>query len=144
MKAPKKEISMKLQRAANAGDAALRTGMIAVLSQIDGSGFHGIDMALRTAAPTIDHAWQRNVHNAHIAAAVLDWPKELQALATTFEGAAGRLTAALSRGDTQAAAEAAKDAHAAQHALSNGGWGYLGEAAGMPTEGDSHQHGHPH
>jgi hypothetical protein len=135
---------MELQRHAAAGDAAQRTGMIAVLSQIDGSGFHGIDMALGAAAPAIDPAWHRSVHNAHIAVAVLNWPEELVALATTFKDASARLATALSQHDTPAAVEAAKEAHAAQHALSNGGWNYLGESAGISSESDSHQHGHPH
>jgi hypothetical protein len=134
---------MEVQPGVGADDACQKTGMMAVLSHIDGSGFHGIDMALGAAA-TIDPAWQRSVRNAHIAVAVLRWPQELQALATTFTSAAGRLATALSRGDTQAAVEAAKEAHAAQHALSDGGWNYLGQSAGIADESDSHQHGHPH
>jgi hypothetical protein len=53
---------MEVQPGVGADDACQKTGMMTVLSHIDGSGFHGIDMALGAAA-TIDPAWQRSVRD---------------------------------------------------------------------------------
>lgn len=124
--------------------AAQAAGMIAALSHLDGAGFHGIDMALHGAQAAIDPTWSELVRNARIAVAATIWPDDVRAKAEGFTTAAGLLAAALEQGDAKAAADHAREAHGAQHGLSSAGWSHLADTAGIPGEGGSHQHGHPH
>ncbi|WP_427016539.1 hypothetical protein ACQCSX_17675 [Pseudarthrobacter sp. P1] len=124
--------------------AAQTVGMIAALSYIDGAGFHGIDMALGSASPTIDPSWSGHAHNALIAVAAVFWPEELQPQATQFANAAGRLAIALEAGETSAAVLPAREVHAAWHTLSSVGWNHLAKTAGIHGEGDTDRHQHPH
>jgi len=117
--------------------------MIAALSHIDAAGFHGIDMALGESSPIGDSAWSGQVRNAWIAAAAIEWPEPLQPLVKAFTDATATLTAALHRGDVVAASAPARESHAAQHRLSNAGWGYLAQAVGIQGEDDMHSPQHP-
>ncbi|QDG87100.1 hypothetical protein [Pseudarthrobacter sp. NIBRBAC000502770] len=133
---------MKLHRNPDSETAAQAGGMIAALSHIDSAGFHGIDMALGGASPTIDPSWAGHVRKARIAAASVSWPDDLQPQLTAFTDAAGRLAAALDEGDTKAASVPAREVHAAWHTLSNRAWNYLAKTSGIEKEGGpaGHQH----
>ncbi|MDQ6751843.1 MAG: hypothetical protein M3017_00140 [Actinomycetota bacterium] len=123
--------------------ATQTVGMIAVLSHIDSAGFHGIDMALGGATPTIDPSWSSHTHNARIAVAAIPWPDELRARAKSFADAAARLAAALDRGETMAAAAPAREVHAAWHTLSSAGWNFLAKTVGIQGEANTHPQQHP-
>lgn len=135
---------MKLHRNPGSETATQVVGMIAALSHIDSAGFHGIDMALGGASPTINPSWAGHARKARIAAASISWPDGLQPQAKTFTDAAGRLAAALDGGDAKAAADPAGEVHASWHTLSNLGWNYLAETADIQKEGDANQHQHHH
>jgi hypothetical protein len=124
--------------------AAVRAaGLIAALTYIDNVGFHGIATSLTGTSPRIDRSWPGLIRNARIAVAVIDWPKEIQAMAERFAAAADRLAAALDQRDTNATAEPAKELHVAYHALSDAGWAYLAKTAGIAEE-DRTAHHHDH
>lgn len=144
MRQPKKENRVKLHRNPGSETATRAAGMIAVLSHIDGAGFHGIDTALGGGSPSIDPSWYSHARNARIAAAAIPWPEELQPQAKSFTDAAGRLAAALVGGDTKAAAGPAREVHAAWHTLSNLGWNFLAGIAGIEKEDGAGGHRHQH
>lgn len=135
---------MKNHRNLGSQTATQAIGVIAVLSHIDSAGFHGIDMALGGASPTIDPSWSSHTRNALIAVVAIDWPDELRPQSKLFTDAAGRLTAALDEGDTKTAAGPAKEVHRAWHTLSSEGWSYLATIAGIQSEGDARQHQRRH
>lgn len=128
-------------------DAAVRTaGRIAALTYIDNVGFHSIATSLTGASPRIDRSWPGLIGNARTAVAAIDWPDEIQALAERFAAAAQRLASALVQRDISATAEPAQELHVAYHALSDAGWAYLAQAAGIPEDFRTrhhHDHGTP-
>lgn len=127
----------------NVEAVVLTAGLVAALSYIDNVGFHGIATSLTETAPRIDRSWPGLIRNARTAVAAIGWPNEIQPLAERFTGAAGRLAAALDQRDISATAEPAQDLHVAYHALSDAGWAYLAQAAGIPEE-DRTAHHHDH
>lgn len=128
-------------------EAAVRTaGLIAALSYLDHVGFHGIATSLTGTAPRIDRSWPGLIRNARTAVAAIGWPDELQPFAERFAAAAGRLAAAVDQRDISGTAEPAQELHVAYHTLSDAGWAYLAQAAGIPEEDTTphhHEHGTP-
>lgn len=128
-------------------EAAVTTaGLVAALTHIDHVGFHAISTNLTGASPKIDRNWSGLVRNARVAVAATSWPEEIQPLAERFTAAAGQLAAILDQRDTNIVAAPANELHVSYHALSDAGWGYLTNAAGIP-EGDKiphHDHGTTH
>ncbi|MEY9776327.1 hypothetical protein [Arthrobacter sp. MW3 TE3886] len=125
-------------------ETAVRTaGLIAALTYIDNVGFHGIATSLTGTAPRIDRSWPGLIRNSWTAVAAVDCPNELQTLAERFATAAQRLAAALDQRDLSATAEPAQELHVAYHALSDAGWAYLAQTAGIPEE-DRTPHHHDH
>ena len=107
-----------------------RSGMLAALAVIEAGDIHGMSERLTSPHPTIDPGDLARVRHARIAAATAAWPPELQKKAQTFTAAADQLAAALEKDDGDAAAKAILGAHAAYHALADGGWEALGDQSG--------------
>ncbi len=110
-----------------------RAGMLAALTAIDGSGFHALAERLTGPRPAIEPADLGHVRHARIAAASVTWPDEIQKKAQSFAATTGPLADALERDDVDAAAREVSNAHAAYHALSDAGWEYLADRAGVAT-----------
>lgn len=105
-------------------------GMLAALLLIDGAGFHGMDETLNGDAPAIEAGWVGATNRARIAAQVISWPSDVQAVADEFIAAATALEEALDADDAATAAEHAAAAHETQHALSHDAYEAAGSMAG--------------
>jgi hypothetical protein len=116
------------------------TPVLAALTVIDGTGFHGIATNLTGPAPKIDRSWAGLVRNALIAVLATAWPDQIQADVERFATAANPIIEALTRRDVTAASSGAQELHTAYHALSDAGWGYLAKTAGVPLEEQAHHH----
>ncbi len=114
-------------------DADERAGMLAALAIIDGSGFHALAERLTGASPAIDSADLGRVRHARIAAASVTWPDEIRKKGQSFVATTEVLATALERDDVGAASRGVLEAHAAYHALSDAGWEYLADRAGVPS-----------
>lgn len=120
--------------ACSAGELADdRAGMLAALAIIDGSGFHALSERLTGPNPAIDPSDLGHVRHARIAAASVTWPDEIRKKSQAFEATTEVLADALERDNVAAAAKAVLEAHAAYHALSDAGWEYLADRAGVPS-----------
>ena len=113
---------------APAGSPAGAAGLVAALTHIDGVGFHGIATSIGRPTGTVDPEWPRMLRNAATAVAVVSWPSGLEDTA---------------KGDRAAASGPARQVHGAYHALSDGGWEHLAEAAGLAPQAREEHHQHP-
>ena len=128
---------------APAGSPAGAAGLVAALTHIDGVGFHGIAPSIGRPTGTVDPEWPRMLRNAATAVAVVSWPSGLEETAKTFVDSATRLAEVLGQGDRAAASGPARQVHGAYHALSDGGWEHLAEAAGLAPLAREEHHQHP-